>query len=96
MIDIILTDATIQISSDDSKELKKIEKFQTYDDNSACFSRGGYDIKKLKHVPLMKNIKGRLVGFAGLAKEIRITAPWVTGWWTSASCRMASRAWPAR
>lgn len=70
MIDIVLTDATIQISSNDSKELKKIEKFQTYDDNSACFSKGGYDIKKLKHVPLMKNIKGRLVGFAGLAKEV--------------------------
>ena len=70
MIDIVLTDATIQISSNDSKELKKIEKFQTYDDNSACFSKGGYDIKKLKHVSLMKNIKGRLVGFAGLAKEV--------------------------
>lgn len=70
MIDIVLTDATVQISSNDSKELKKIEKFQTYDDNSACFSKGGYDIKKLKHVPLMKNIKGRLIGFAGLAKEV--------------------------
>ena len=69
MIQLLLTDATIQISGDD-KELKRIEKFQTYDDNSACFSRAGYDIKKLKHVPLMKNIKGRLVGFAGLAKEV--------------------------
>lgn len=69
MIQVILSDATIQISGDEH-ELKKINKFQTYDDNSLCFSKGGYDIKKLKHVPLMKNIKGRLVGFAGLAKEI--------------------------
>ena len=69
MIEIILTDATIQISGDE-KELKRIDKFQTYDDNSLCYSKGGYDIKKLKHVPLMKNIKGKLVGFAGLAKEI--------------------------
>jgi superfamily II DNA or RNA helicase len=69
MIDIVLTDATIQISGDEH-DLKKINKFQTYDDNSLCFSKGGYDITKLKHVPLMKNIKGRLVGFAGLTKEI--------------------------
>lgn len=69
MIQVILTDATIQISGDEN-DLKKIKKFQTYDDNSACFSKSGYDIKKLKHVPLMKEIKGRLVGFAGLAKEI--------------------------
>ena len=69
MIKIILTDATIQISGDE-KELLKISKSQTYDDNSLCFSKGGYDPRKLKHVPLMKLVKGRLVGFAGLAKEI--------------------------
>ena len=69
MINIILTDATIQIDGDEH-ELKKISKFETFDDNSLCFSKGRYDITKLKHVPLMKNIKGRLVGFAGLAKEI--------------------------
>lgn len=69
MINVILTDATIQISGDD-KELAKIKKSQTYDDNSLCFSKGGYDPRKLKHVPLMKLVKGRLVGFAGLAKEI--------------------------
>ena len=69
MIQIILTDATIQIDGDEN-ELKKINKYETFDDSSACFSKGRYDITKLKHVPLMKNIKGRLVGFAGLAKEI--------------------------
>jgi len=69
MIEIILTDATIQISGDE-KELKRIDKFQTYDDNSLCFSKGKYDIKKLKHVSLMKTVQSRLVGFAGLAKEI--------------------------
>lgn len=69
MIQIILTDATIQIDGDEN-ELKKINKYETFDDTSACFSKKGYDITKLKHVPLMKNIKGRLVGFAGLAKEI--------------------------
>ena len=69
MIQIILTDATIQIDGDEN-ELKKINKYETFDDSSACFSKGKYDITKLKHVPLMKNIKGRLVGFAGLAKEI--------------------------
>lgn len=69
MINIILTDATIQIDGDEH-ELKKINKFETFDDNSLCFSKGRYDITKLKHVPLMRNIKGRLVGFAGLAKEI--------------------------
>ena len=69
MINIILTDATIQIDGDEN-ELKKINKYETFDDSSACFSKGKYDITKLKHVPLMKNIKGRLVGFAGLAKEI--------------------------
>lgn len=69
MIQVILTDATIQIDGDEN-ELKKINKYETFDDSSACFSKGKYDITKLKHVPLMKNIKGRLVGFAGLAKEI--------------------------
>lgn len=69
MIQVILTDATIQIDGDEN-ELKKINKYETFDDTSACFSKKGYDITKLKHVPLMKNIKGRLVGFAGLAKEI--------------------------
>ena len=69
MIQVILTDATIQIDGDEN-ELKKINKYETFDDNSLCFSKKGYDITKLKHVPLMKNIKGRLVGFAGLAKEI--------------------------
>ena len=69
MIQIILTDTTIQIDGDEN-ELKKINKYETFDDNSLCFSKGRYDITKLKHVPLMKNIKGRLVGFAGLAKEI--------------------------
>ena len=69
MIQVILTDATIQIDGDEN-ELKKINKYETFDDNSLCFSKGKYDITKLKHVPLMKNIKGRLVGFAGLAKEI--------------------------
>lgn len=69
MIDIVLTDQTIQLSGD-KDDLKKIKKLQTYDDPSACFSRAGYDIKKLKHVSLMKEIKDRLVGFAGLAKEI--------------------------
>lgn len=69
MIQVILTDATIQIDGDEN-ELKKINKYETFDDSSACFSKGRYDITKLKHVPLMKNIKGRLVGFAGLAKEI--------------------------
>ena len=69
MIEVILTDATIQISGDES-DLKRINKYETYDDNSLCYSKGGYDIKKLKHVPLMKSIKGKLVGFAGLAKEI--------------------------
>ena len=69
MIQVILTDATIQIDGDEN-ELKKINKYETFDDSSLCFSKKGYDITKLKHVPLMKNIKGRLVGFAGLAKEI--------------------------
>ena len=69
MIQVILTDATIQIGGDDH-ELKKISKFEEYTDDKNCFSKGKYDITKLKHVPLMKNIKGRLVGFAGLAKEI--------------------------
>ena len=69
MIQVILTDATIQIDGDEN-ELKKINKYETFDDNSLCFSKGRYDITKLKHVSLMKNIKGRLVGFAGLAKEI--------------------------
>ena len=69
MIQVILTDSTIQISGDDH-ELKKISKFEEYADDKNCFSKGKYDITKLKHVPLMKNIKGRLVGFAGLAKEI--------------------------
>ena len=68
-LSIILTDATIQIGGDDH-ELKKISKFEEYADDKNCFSKGKYDITKLKHVPLMKNIKGRLVGFAGLAKEI--------------------------
>ncbi len=69
MIKVILTDATIQISGDE-KDLLKISKSQTYDDNRLCFSKGGYDPRKLKYVPLMKLVKGRLVGFAGLAKEI--------------------------
>lgn len=69
MIQVILTDATIQIDGDEN-ELKKINKYETFDDSSLCFSKGRYDITKLKHVSLMKNIKGRLVGFAGLAKEI--------------------------
>ena len=69
MIQVILTDATIQIDGYEN-ELKKINKYETFDDNSLCFSKGRYDITKLKHVSLMKNIKGRLVGFAGLAKEI--------------------------
>lgn len=69
MIDIILTDATIQISGEE-KDLKVIDKIQTYDDNSLCFSKGGYDPKKIKRVHMMKFIKGRLVGFAGLTKEI--------------------------
>lgn len=71
MVKIVLTDATIQISGDE-KDLKLINKYTTYDDNSSCFSKGGYDIRKLKHVPLMKMVKNRLVGFAGLAKEIMI------------------------
>ena len=70
MIQLLITDATVQITGDSEQELKKILKFQTYDDNSLCYSKGNYDITKLKHVPLMKIIKGRLVGFAGLAKEI--------------------------
>lgn len=72
MIQLLITDATVQITGDSEQELKKILKFQTYDDNSLCYSKGGYDITKLKHVPLMKVIKGRLVGFAGLTKEIVI------------------------
>ena len=71
MINVILTDATIQTSGDE-KELEKIRKLETYDDNSLCFSKGGYDQRKLKHISLMKEIKGRLVGFAGLAKEVLI------------------------
>lgn len=71
MVNIVLTDATVQISGDES-DLKRIKRLETYDDNSLCFSKGGYDVTKLKHVPLMKEIKGRLVGFAGLAKEIVI------------------------
>lgn len=71
MIDVTLTNATIQIAGDE-KELKLINKYETYDDNSACFSRGGYDARKLKKVQMMKMVKGRLVGFSGLAKEIII------------------------
>lgn len=69
MVSIGISDQTIILEGDE-KDLNKIYKFQTYDDNSACFSKGQYDIRKLKKVPLMKFIKGKLVGFAGLAKEI--------------------------
>lgn len=71
MIKIKLTNQTIQITGDE-EDLKKIAKFQTYDDTSACFSRGGYDIRKIKHVALMKIVRGVLVGYAGLTKEIMI------------------------
>lgn len=71
MINIKLNDNVVIIDGDE-KELKAIKKFQTYDDSSACYGKGGYDIRKLKHVPLMKEIKGKLVGFAGLTKEICI------------------------
>ena len=69
MVKIGISDSTIVIGGDE-KELKMIQKSQTYDDNSACYSRGGYDIRKLKHVPLLKEMKGKLVGFAGLAREV--------------------------
>lgn len=69
MVSIGISDQTIILEGDE-KDLNKIYKFQTYDDNSACFSKGQYDIRKLKKVPLMKFIKGKLVGFAGLAKEV--------------------------
>lgn len=68
-----LTDLTIQIAGTDD-ELKKLYKFETYDDNSLCYSRGGYDPRKSKKVPLLKPIKGFLVGYAGLAKEIFLFA----------------------
>lgn len=71
MIKIVLTDQTIQIAGPDV-ELRQIEKFETYDDAKLCFSKGGYDPRKLKHVPLMKTIRGVLVGYAGLAKEIML------------------------
>lgn len=71
MIKIVLTDQTIQIAGPDM-ELGQIEKFETYDDAKLCFSKGGYDPRKLKHVPLMKTIRGVLVGYAGLAKEIML------------------------
>ena len=71
MISIILTDQTIQISGDE-QDLKKIKAFETYDDQKAAFSKGGFDPRKVKHVSMMKLIKDRLVGFAGLTREIVI------------------------
>ena len=68
-INITLNDRVIIIEGE-PKELKKIYKYEEYTDDKNCFSRSGYDIRKLKHIPLLKDIKGRLVGFAGLAKEI--------------------------
>ena len=69
MINIILTDQTIQISGKE-EELKKIKNYETYNDQKTGFSKGGFDPRRIKHVSLMKEIKGRLVGFAGLTKEI--------------------------
>lgn len=70
MVDIILTDQTIQISSKDKNELKEIKRFETFNDNKAAFSKSGFDPRKVKAVSLLKEIQGRLVGFVGLAKEI--------------------------
>ena len=69
MINIVLTDQTIQISGKE-EELKKIKNYETYNDQKTGFSKGGFDPRRIKHVSLMKEIKGRLVGFAGLTKEI--------------------------
>lgn len=69
MIDLTITDQTIQLGGDE-QDLKKICSYTTYEDNSAAFSKGGYDPRKVKKVPLMKFIQSKLVGFAGLAKEI--------------------------
>lgn len=69
MIDLTITDQTIQLGGDE-QDLKKIYSYTTYEDNSAAFSKGGYDPRKVKKVPLMKFIQSKLVGFAGLAKEI--------------------------
>lgn len=71
MIRIVLTDQTVQIAGPDT-ELRQIERFETYDDQSLCFSKGGYDPRRLKHVPLMRTVRGVLVGYAGLAKEIML------------------------
>ena len=46
---------------------QKIKAFETYDDQKAAFSKGGFDPRKVKHVSIMKLIKD-LNGFYNLQR----------------------------
>ena len=66
-----LNDQTIICELENKDEETILKKFLTYDDNSAAFSRGGYDITKVKKAKLYKIIKEKyLVTYAGMTREI--------------------------
>lgn len=69
MINIVLSDKVVIINGD-KDDLNKILKYETYDDDSHCFSKAGYNPMFLKHVPVLKYVRESLVGYSGLAKEI--------------------------
>ena len=72
-----LTDRVCILNFKNSYEEKAINKFLTYKDTSACFSRGGYDPMKEKMVHFLKESQkapGNYVCFAGMCKEIMIFA----------------------